>query len=473
MEFPFDKSKIHPVSDQNELVSPSDIFLPKVETKQFLPPINYWLVGGGVVFIVAAIVAIPIASILKYKVTVRGQATARPAGELKIVQAAVTGQVKSITAQTGQQVKRGQAIALIDRSRWEVKQRQYNSNIQQTKLQLTQIDTQIAILDRQSVAEASRRDYAIAAAQAELDGRQREDRDRRTSTFTEVQATKAQLKAAEATLATASIKQERYRVAAKERVISLDKLAEAELTVKQQEQEIAAAKAKLQRAQASLNPSTAQVRIAMQQISQQKSTAQATIAALQREKEALLQQKTEVDKKLQQDIEELNQVNTEMQQTNITAPVAGTILTMKLRNVGQTLQPGEEVARIVPQSTPLEIKAALSPDDISKVEKGQRVQVRVSACPYPDYGTLSGTVSQISQDTIKPSENSNGSTASTAAQKTPDFYDITITPDTLVFGHGQQSCTMQAGMEGQVDIITKEETVLQFLLRKAKLMTNI
>jgi HlyD family type I secretion membrane fusion protein len=470
MESPIDNAKIRPPTDKNEQFSAASPALQNLQTKLFLPPLNKAAIYGGLVFIVAAIVAIPVASILKYKVTVQGDATARPAGELKIVQAAVSGQVKSITVKSGQRLKLGQTIAMIDRSRWEAKQRQFHSNIQQTKLQLTQIDTQLATLDRQSTAEANRRDYAVAAATAELDGRRREDQNRRTTTVTEVQETKAQLKATEATLTTALIKQERYRVAAKERVISLEKLSEAELTVKQQEQEIAATKAKLQRAQGALNPSTAQVRMAIQQIAQQKSSAQATIAALQREKEALEQQQVEVSKKLQQDIEELNQVNTEMQQTNITAPVAGTILTMKLRNVGQTLQPGEEVARLVPESTPLEIKAALSPDDISKVEKGQTVQVRVSACPYPDYGTLPGVVTQISQDTIKPPENVGNSGAS--PQKTPDFYDITIKPDTLVFGRGQQRCTMQVGMAGRVDIITKEETVLQFLLRKAKLMTN-
>jgi multidrug efflux pump subunit AcrA (membrane-fusion protein) len=32
---------------------------------------------------------------------------------------------------------------------------------------------------------------------------------------------------------------------------------------------------------------------------------------------------------------------------------------------------------------------------------------------------------------------------------------------------------MQAGMEGRADIITKEETVLKFLLRKAKLMADV
>jgi HlyD family type I secretion membrane fusion protein len=470
-----DNSKIpttvHLLQDESDRFSDSPNTLQNLQTKLFLPPLNNWAIGGGLVFIVSAMIAVPIASILKYKVTVQGQATARPAGEVRIVQSAVQSQVKKIVAKGGQQVKQGEAIALLDRSKWEAKQRQLSSNIQQTKLQLPQLDTQVAALDRQIVAQVNLRNYSVAAAQAQLEGRQREDRDRRTTALSEVAGTKAQLQAAEATLASALVKQERYRTAAKANVISLDQLAQAELGVKQQAQEIAAAKAKLQRAQATLNPSSAEVRIATEQISQQKSTAQSTIAALNREKQALIQQKVEVQKRLQQDVEELGQTNTEMKQTTLVAPVSGTILTLKLRNPGQTLQPGEEVARIVPLHTPLDIKAALSPQDISKVEVGQRANIRVSACPYPDYGTLNGVVKQISQDTIKQQENSDGSAP--PRKTSPDFYDITIKPDNLVFGRDRQRCAMQAGMEGRADIITKEETVLQFLLRKAKLMADV
>ncbi|MEO0489801.1 MAG: hypothetical protein AAFZ49_09620 [Cyanobacteria bacterium J06659_2] len=33
---------------------------------------------------------------------------------------------------------------------------------------------------------------------------------------------------------------------------------------------------------------------------------------------------------------------------------------------------------------------------------GQLVQIRISACPYPDYGTLPGTVQTISPDIVNP-----------------------------------------------------------------------
>ncbi len=49
---------------------------------------------------------------------------------------------------------------------------------------------------------------------------------------------------------------------------------------------------------------------------------------------------------------------------------------------------------------------------------------------------------------------------------------MTIEPESLVLKQGNKKCRLQVGMEGKADIITSEETVLQFLFRKAKLMAD-
>jgi multidrug efflux pump subunit AcrA (membrane-fusion protein) len=54
------------------------------------------------------------------------------------------------------------------------------------------------------------------------------------------------------------------------------------------------------------------------------------------------------------------------------------------------------------------------------------------------------------------------------------FYEVTIEPNNnLSLGKKNDRCTIQLGMEGQTDIITREETVIKFLLRKAKLTANL
>ena len=56
-----------------------------------------------------------------------------------------------------------------------------------------------------------------------------------------------------------------------------------------------------------------------------------------------------------------------------------------------------------------------------------------------------------------------GSTEQAKAMGT--FYEVTIKPDSLSLGKDNHQCTLQLGMEGRADIITREETVLKFLLR--------
>ena len=249
-----------------------------------------------------------------------------------------------------------------------------------------------------------------------------------------------------------------------------------EETIKQRQENVLAAQARLKRVQAYLYPSRAEVEIAESNIAQEQASGQATLATLNKEQEVLIQQQIEINKQLEHDNQELEQLEIELAQTNIKATVDGIISQLSLRNSSQTVRLGEQVAQIVPSNASLEVKATVSPKDIGKLANGQDVQMRVSACPYPDYGTLKGQVQAISSDVISP--NGNGNNTSThgsidQAQGIGTFYEVTIEPESLFLGRGDHQCTLYLGMEGRADIITREETVLKFLLRKARIITNL
>ena len=124
-------------------------FLPPVQENEFLPPIGRWIIFGGVFIITTVGLAVPLASVAKYKETVKAQASLRPAGELRIVQAATEGQILNIAVQENQTVKKGELIATIDDSRLQTKKSQLQSNIQQAQQQLIQINAQINTLHSQ------------------------------------------------------------------------------------------------------------------------------------------------------------------------------------------------------------------------------------------------------------------------------------------------------------------------------------
>ncbi|MBN3946099.1 MAG: HlyD family efflux transporter periplasmic adaptor subunit [Nostoc sp. NMS7] len=501
------------------MVSNTD-FLPPIQTNEFLPPINRWTTFGGMFILCVLGLFVPVAAVIKYKVTVQGQAVVRPAGELRIVQAAIEGQVMQIYVKENQVVKKGDAIATIDDSCLQTKNSQLQTSIQQSKLQLVQINAQINALNSQIRAETDRVNRIITGAQAELSGRRREYRDKNLTTVSELQeadanvriaeselqAGKAQLKTAqanlhatEAALGVAQSKQNRYESAATQGALSKDQLEEAQLSAKQQEQAvkaqqaaveaqtetiqrlqqaISAAIARRQRTQASVNPSNAQVTVATERIAQEKAGGESNKATSEKERQALIKQRIEIEKQLERDTSELKQGEINLAQTTIAATADGIISQLNLRNPGQSVRPGEELVQIVPTDAPQVLKAAVASENQSKLKIGQKVQMRVSACPYPDYGTLNGKVLAISPDAIAPQNNgtnasmSNGNT-SPKATAPGAFYEVTIEPETLVLGKGKNQCHIQLGMEGRADIISREETVLQFFLRKARLMSDL
>ena len=459
------------------MLTHSDSNLPPIQENDFLPPIGHWATLGGLFIVCAAGLAIPVASVVKYKETVKAQAIVRPVGEFRIVQAATDGQVMQVRVKGNQVVKQRAVIAIIDDSKLQTKKSQLQTSIQQSNLQLVQIKDLLSAINRQLKAETERNNRSITAAQAELSSRRREYQDKRMTAIAEVKEAEANFKSTVAALNVARSKRDRYQPIAEIGALSKNQLEEAQLEVQQQQQAVEAARARVQSALTALNPSNAEVAIASQQIAQAKAAAEANKATLDKDRLTLIQQRIEIQQQLAQTTRELQQVETDLRQTVIRATADGIVSKLNLRNPGQTVRPGEEIAEIVPSDAPLEIKAAVATEDKSKLKLGQNVQMRVSACPYPDYGTLKGKVSQVSADTVKPQHNSTTATDSTTASSQNQnaataFYEVTIQPESLALGQGKNQCLLQLGMDGRADIISREETVLQFLLRKAKLILD-
>ena len=452
-------------------------FLPPNQENDFLPPIGRWVTLGGLFIVCVAGLAIPVASVAKYKETVKAEAIVRPVGEIRIVQAATDGQVMQVLVKENQVVKQRAVIAIIDDSKLQTKKSQLQTSIQQSNLQLVQIKDLLSAINRQLKAETERNNRSITAAQAELSSRRREYQDKRMTAIAEVKEAEANFKSTVAALNVARSKRDRYQPIAEIGALSKNQLEEAQLEVQQQQQAVEAARARVQSALTALNPSNAEVAIASQQIAQAKAAAEANKATLDKDRLTLIQQRIEIQQQLAQTTRELQQVETDLRQTVIRATADGIVSKLNLRNPGQTVRPGEEIAEIVPSDASLEIKAAVATEDKSKLKLGQNVQMRVSACPYPDYGTLKGKVSQVSADTVKPQHNSTTATDSTTASSQNQnaataFYEVTIQPESLALGQGKNQCLLQLGMDGRADIISREETVLQFLLRKAKLILD-
>ncbi|MEG3879166.1 HlyD family efflux transporter periplasmic adaptor subunit [Microcoleus sp. herbarium7] len=502
-------------------------FLRSAKPDEFLPPVSRWITAGGLFLLATFGGAIALAAVAKYNVTVRAPATVRPAGEIRIVEAATAGTVKSIQVKENQAVKQGDTIALIDSSQLLTKQSQLQGNIQQNQLQLRQIAAQISALDDRLAAETQAMAGAVASARADVSRSQREYEERQMTSLAEVEAAKANLqlaqsewekslpelqkeqatlqtatanfKAAEANLKAAVSKRDRYQSIQETGAISLDLLQETKLAAQQQAQAVAGQKAaveaqkqavasqrktvdrqrqavefsaaKLKVVEAALNPSAAPIAIAQQRIAQEKAKGEAALAALKKEQLVSIQSRADIENQIDRDRQELKQIDTELAKSVIRSPADGTILKLNLRNPGQTAQLGAAIAQIAPANAAIVIKARVAATDIGKIAIGQTSILRISAYPYPDYGVLEGKVSAIAPDVIAGENNS------------PPYYEVTVMPQKTYLVKGDRAISqsayllccqyhIQPGMEVTADIISRQETVLTFILRKARLLAD-
>ena len=201
---------------------------------------------------------------------------------------------------------------------------------------------------------------------------------------------------------------------------------------------------------------------------------------LGRSRRILLVKRSSIQQQLIQAKKEFNLIDFKLKNSVVRAPSDGTILRLEVQNPGQTVQAGSAIAQIVPSGVPLVVKAKVTSQDIASIQIGQPVQIRISALPFPDYGTLKGTVSEIAPDAIAPQNPANNLGGS--------YYEVSIKPEKTYltriasssgnfFGGSQanepRQYSIQSGMEGRADIITGQETVLTFILRKARLMTDL
>jgi multidrug efflux pump subunit AcrA (membrane-fusion protein)/DNA-binding NarL/FixJ family response regulator len=427
-------------------------FLPPVELEQFIPPLDRFTKIGGTILFSLFGTAVLLTSILKYKVTIKAPAVVRPDGELRLVQAERSGRISRVNVRENQNVEAGFAIAILDDSQLLLQQLESEKNLKQSQKQIEQINTQTNELKKEIIAQKKVISKLIASSKANLNLKNRDYREQKINTDTEFIKAKAAAKLAKEELA-------RYRKLVNSGAISRLQISEKEANLEQ-------AQARVKQVRATLNPSWAKINIAAQQLDREQAEGEAKIAALDREKENLIEKKIIVERQLDRELKQLQNLEIDLEKTILRSSITGIVQELNLRNQNQIVNAGELVAKVAPTKTPLVIKASVASGEINKIEKGQLVELRVFACPYTDYGTIPGKITAIAPD-ISNLENKD------TADSEVGTYEVAIQPKYLVWQRNNRECRLQFGMAAIADIITQEETILTFWLRKARLLTNL
>lgn len=142
-----------------------------------------------------------------------------------------------------------------------------------------------------------------------------------------------------------------------------------------------------------------------------------------------------------------------VKRTLVRSPVNGTIKQLLINTVGGVVRPGMDIIEIVPTQDNLLVEAKIRPADIAFLYPGQRAIVKFSAYDFAIYGSLEGTLTHISADTIVDEIDKKS------------YYLVRIKTDKNYLGDEHKKLHVIVGMTADVDIITGKKTVLDYILK--------
>lgn len=146
-----------------------------------------------------------------------------------------------------------------------------------------------------------------------------------------------------------------------------------------------------------------------------------------------------------------------LRRTTLVSPVNGVVKQVRVNTIGGVVAPGAPVMEVVPVGPRVLVEARVTPADIGFVKTGQPVKIKLTAYEYTVYGALEGTVVSISPDAMGDPEK--------AATPGGTWYRAMVRADPGSLRKADKPLPVLPGMTGSVEIRTGQRSVLGFLLR--------
>ncbi len=188
--------------------------------------------------------------------------------------------------------------------------------------------------------------------------------------------------------------------------------------------------------------------------------AETTLAeARQRRKDAEFQFIKEVHLESGQIFDQLAEVeqtlirlNDRAKRLNVVAPVSGIVQALAINSINAVAEPGKIILRIVPIDDELIVEARILPKDVGHVHLGQRADVKIDSYDSSRFGSIEGTVKQISATTYLDEKNN-------------PYYRAEISLNQTWVGDNPEIMKIIPGMTVLANIETGSKSVLDYLLR--------
>jgi adhesin transport system membrane fusion protein len=139
------------------------------------------------------------------------------------------------------------------------------------------------------------------------------------------------------------------------------------------------------------------------------------------------------------------------ERTTVRAPVAGTIMTVYLRNKGAVLAAGGTIATLVPEGDALLVDARLPIGEVGFVKPGAPARLTM-ASGTSGFSTIDATVVHISPD------------AAVDEKTGSPYYVVRLQPGELEFRRGTETYPLRPGVQVMAAIVTGQRSVFDVLV---------
>lgn len=163
--------------------------------------------------------------------------------------------------------------------------------------------------------------------------------------------------------------------------------------------------------------------------------------------------------------ENIKSAQDRVRRTNLTSPVHGIVNKLNVNTIGAVVAPGANLMDIVPLDDTLLVEGRIRPQDIAFIRPNQDAVVKISAYDSSVYGSLKGNVERISADTISEEK-------AEKADRQETYYRVMIRTDKNHLGTDQHPLPIIPGMVTTVEIQTGEKSVLNYLVKPARLLRD-
>jgi len=372
----------------------------------------------------------------------RGEGRVIPSQQVQIIQNLEGGILDELFVSEGQRVERGQPLLRIDDTRFSSSLREADVTLHQLELKTLRLKAEASSSAFQPEINANWSE-SLVARELELYNSRFDELKSSKGVFSQQinqkQQELSELEAKQQQLSSSLdlLEQElvRMREAAEGGAISEIELLRMERQYNDMSGELNSAKLAIPRAQSSLN----EVREKLEN---------ADLSFRREAREELNQVVLELSKLSETSSALVDRV----ERTLVKSPVAGTVKRFMVNTIGGVIQPGMDIAEIVPSEEVLLVEAKIRPADIAYLHPGQTANIRFSAYDFAVMGGLEGKLVHLSPDTIED-------------EKGERYYLVRVQTNGSFSGADGAELPIISGMTVSVDVLTGKKSILSYLLK--------